>query len=114
MADFIGTVEVPEVAPSGTFPLTTMYGYGYERAPDIVTHSFLSANAKIEQRYYRGDGLRRHHVRLPELTHQEFQVLRDFWEARHGPYQPFTYDDPAADGETYTSITARFENAPLT
>ena len=50
MPDTIGNITVPEIVPSGVFPITPDYGYGHTKHPDVVVHQFGSGNAKIEQR----------------------------------------------------------------
>ena len=45
MPDYIGNVPVPEIVPSGTFPLVPDYPYGVARAPGVVIHPFGSGNA---------------------------------------------------------------------
>lgn len=110
----IGNITVPSVATSGVFPLASDYGYGKAISPEIAVHQFGSANAKIEQRFWLGDGLTRYTVVRSSLTQAEFESLRNFWEARKGPYQPFTYAVPSDDGQSTSNVTVRFENAPLT
>lgn len=114
MPDTIGAITVPEVAASGTFPLTSDFGYGYVRAPEIASHQLLSANGKITQRFLLGDGLRRYTVLRRDMDAAEFESLRDFWEDRSGPYEPFTYNAPSDDSTSTTAVTVRFDNAPLT
>jgi hypothetical protein len=114
MPEQIGNINVPEVAASGTFPLPFEWGYVSEIAPEVVKHSFLSANGKIEQRFLLGNGSRVWRIQKPELTDPEWSALRTFWEARKGAYQPFTLNVPSDDGETTTPHTAIFANEPLT
>lgn len=56
MSDFVGSVAVPSLSPSVTFPLVTRWPYGIAQKPRVVTHQFGSANAKIEQRFLCGFG----------------------------------------------------------
>jgi Putative phage tail protein len=112
--DTIGFIDVPVVQPEGVFPLISDYGYGFAIEPQIATHQFYSANAKISQRFYLGDGRKRYLFRRADLNQAEFEDLRDFWEARTGPYQPFVYNAPSDDGQTTTEIVVAFEAAPLT
>ena len=113
MPDTLGTITVPEISPSGTWPLVSDYGYGRAQAWEVAVHRFGSANAKIEQRYLLGTGARRFTFRRSKLCAADRDAIRDFWEARQGGYQPFTYNVPNPDGTT-TATTVRFENAPLT
>lgn len=113
MPDTIGFIEVPEIPADGTFPLISDYGYGYAIAPEIATHQFFSANAKITQRFYLGDGRKRYTFVRSRLDASEWEDLRDFWEARTGPYEPFTYNAPSDDGQSTTAVTVAFEVAPL-
>ena len=59
-----------------------------------------------------GTGARRFTVYRPNLNVADLAALRDFWEARNGAYQPFTYNAPAANQAT-SAVTCRFENEPL-
>jgi hypothetical protein len=111
MPDTLGTITVPEIGVSGTFPSFAEYPFVTSFEPQVVTHQFGSANAKIEQRFYLGSGARRYLVRR-SMGRVERQALRDFWEARSGPYEAFTFNAPNLDGTT-TARTCRFENAPL-
>lgn len=114
MPDTIGNITVPSASASGTFPLESDYGYGKAISPEVAIHRFGSANAKIEQRFWLGDGLTRYTVVKRDLNQTDFEALRDFWEARKGPYQPFTYAAPSDDGQSTTNVTVRFENTALT
>ena len=112
MPDSLGTISVPEISVSGTpFPTFAEYPFVTSFEPKVVTHQFGSANAKIEQRFYLGSGARRFMVRR-SMGRTERQALRDFWEARSGPYEAFTFNAPNLDNTT-TATTCRFENAPL-
>lgn len=112
MPDYIGSIAVPEITPSGTFPIVGDFPFGRVQAPEIVVHQFGSANAKIEQRFYLGSGARRHLVRRAALNRTERNTLRDFWEARQGGYGAFNFNAPQEAGGT-TAVTARFEREPL-
>ncbi|MCL4783443.1 MAG: hypothetical protein KJZ70_10450 [Bryobacterales bacterium] len=113
MADYIGNVLVPEIAPSGIFPLVPDYPYGIARAPEVVIHSFGSGNAKIEQRFVFGTGTRQFNIRKAWLHDSERIALRNFWETKYGPYGAFTYNAPSVDGTGTTPIICRFANEPL-
>jgi hypothetical protein len=54
MPDYIGNIQVPEIVPSGTFPIVSDYPYGRAHRPDVAIHQFGSGNAKIEQRFLLG------------------------------------------------------------
>lgn len=113
MSDSLGNITVPEIVPSGVFPLIPDYPYGHAQAHDVVIHQFGSANAKIEQRFLLGNGAKRFFFRRAVLSTADREALRDFWEARSGPYGAFTYNAPDDDGNGTTAYTCRFENAPL-
>lgn len=113
MPDTIGTITVPAISPSGTFPLTTDWGHTQTIAPAVAMHRFISGNTKIEQRFLLGRGARRWTGRWARLSEDELADLKDFFESRRGPYEPFTLNVPADDGQTFESVTVRFENAPL-
>lgn len=63
MPDYLGNIEVPEIMPSGVFPIVSDYPHGRAHKPDVVVHRFGSGNAKIEQRMLLGTGARRFTVR---------------------------------------------------
>jgi hypothetical protein len=113
MPDYIGNVPVPEIAPSGIFPLVPDYPYGIARAPEVVIHAFGSGNAKIEQRFLLGTGTRQFTVRKAWLRDSERIALRNFWETKYGPYGAFTYNAPNADGTGTSPVICRFANEPL-
>jgi len=113
MPDYIGQVEVPEIAPSGTFPITSDYGHGLEHEPQVVVHRFGSGNAKIEQRFYLGNGARRFTVRKARMREADRIALKNFWENHYGPYGAFTYNAPDDDGVGTTAYTCRFADEPL-
>jgi hypothetical protein len=113
MPDVIGRITVPEQTASETFPLVTEYPHGRAQKRTVVVHQFGSANAKIEQRYFIGDGNQRFTFRRNVLKNSSRATLRNFWEARKGPNEPFFYRVPQENGGTVTH-TVCFENAPLT
>jgi len=82
------------------------------RAPSVAVHQFGSGNAKIEQRFYLGNGARQFTFRKAAMRESEREALRDFWEEHQGPYGAFYYDAPNPDG-TFTRYTCRFANEPL-
>jgi hypothetical protein len=47
MPDILGTITVPEITSSGTFPILAEYPFVQTVSPAVVTHQFGSANAKI-------------------------------------------------------------------
>jgi hypothetical protein len=112
LPDYLGNIPVPEIVPSGVFPLVTDYPYGMTLAPGVVVHQFGSGNAKIEQRFFLGNGARRFTFRKAAMRESEREALHDFWEEHQGPYGAFYYDAPNPDG-TFTRYTCRFANEPL-
>jgi hypothetical protein len=113
MAEYIGNVPVPEIVPSGTFPLVPDYPYDSARAPEVVIHTFGSGNAKIEQRFLLGTGTRQFSIRKAWLRDRERIALRNFWETKYGPYGSFTYNAPNANGTGTSPVICRFANEPL-
>lgn len=114
MPDQIGNITVPEPPVNGVFPLTIEWGYVRNIPPIVHTHTFGSANRKIEQRYRVGDGFRRIKLTFPQMEESDRIALRDFWQARKGPYEAFTLNYPNEDGSgSTTAITVAFENEPL-
>lgn len=113
MSDTIGDITVPEQSPSGTFPLITDWDFARTRRPEVAIHRFASAGGKIEQRFELGDGLTRYGFRRGVLDNTSRESLQTFWEARQGPYQPFTYNVPDEDGNGTTAVIVRFDDVPL-
>jgi hypothetical protein len=113
MPDYIGNIAVPEITPSGTFPIVPDYPHGRAQRPEVVIHQFGSGNAKIEQRFLLGTGARRFTVRRAWLRDSERIALRNFWESKYGPYGAFTYNAPNDDGIGTTPYICRFANEPL-
>ncbi len=113
MPDLIGNIVVPEIAPSGVFPLTPDYPLEVRRDHEVVVHPFGSGNVKIEQRILVGTGARRFTIRKQWLRDAERIALRNFWESKYGPYGAFIYNAPNDDGIGTTPITCRFANEPL-
>lgn len=111
---FIGNIEIPEITPSGTFPIVPDYGWGRAHAPSVFIHQFGSGNEKIEQRFLAGNGAKQFNVRCAQLTRSERDSLRDFWELRKGSYGAFTYNCPNESGSGTTAFTVRFSREPLT
>jgi hypothetical protein len=113
LPDYLGNIPVPEIAPSGVFPLAPDYPHGRAQAPEVVIHQFGSGNAKIEQRFLLGTGAKRFTVRKARLREADRVALRDFWEQHYGPYGAFYYNAPNDDGQGTTQYTCRFANEPL-
>ncbi len=113
MPDRLGNITVPEIAPSGVFPIVPDFPHGRVHAPPVVVHRFGSGNAKIEQRFLLGNGAKRFTVRKAWLRESDRIALRDFWESKYGPYGAFYYDAPNDDGQGTTRYTCRFANEPL-
>ena len=113
MPDYIGNIAVPEILPSGVFPIAPDYPHGRAHSPEVVVHQFGSGNAKIEQRFLLGTGAKRFTVRKAWLRDSDRIALRNFWESKYGPYGAFTYNAPNGDGLGTTPYTCRFSNEPL-
>lgn len=113
MPDYIGNIAVPEIVPSGVFPLTPDYPLDVRRDHEVVVHQFGSGNTKIEQRLLLGTGARRFTIRKQWLRDSDRIALRNFWELKHGPYGAFTYNAPNDEGLGTTHVTCRFANEPL-
>jgi hypothetical protein len=110
--DYIGNIQVPEIIPSGVFPLVPDYPHGRAQRSEVIVHQFGSANAKIEQRFLLGTGAKRFAVRRANLRDSDRIALRDFWESKGGPYGAFTYNAPNDDGNGTTPFACRFANEP--
>lgn len=94
MPDCIGNIQVPEIVSAGTFPLVPDFPHGRAQSPRVVIHQFGSANSKVEQRFFLGNGAKRFTVDKAYLKESERVALRDFWEEHYGPYGAFTYNAP--------------------
>jgi hypothetical protein len=106
MPEYLGPVLIPEIAPSGTWPLPVDYGMVYLLEPPVVVHRFPTGDAQREQRFYLGDGQRRIRLTLPNLNTARKDLVTDFWEARRGPYEPFTLEVAEPDGTTPATQSA--------
>src|SRR3989304_1389371 len=113
MPDYIGNIAVPEIVPSGVFPITPDYPHGRAHRPEVIVHQFGSANAKIEQRFLLGNGAKRFTVRKAYLPESDRGALRAFWETHYGPGGAFTYTAPNEDGVGTPAYPCRFANEPL-
>ena len=113
MPDTIGNITVPEIAPSGVFPIVPDYQHGRAWRPDVAIHQFSSGNAKIEQRFLLGTGAKRFTVRRASFRDSDRIALRNFFESKYGAYGAFTYNAPNDDGIGTTAYTCRFANEPL-
>ncbi len=113
MPDYIGNIPVPDIVPSGVFPILPDYPHGRAQAHEVVVHQFGSGNAKIEQRFLLGTGAKRFTIRKAWLHDPDRIALRNFWETKYGPYGAFTYNAPNEDGLGTTAYTCRFANEPL-
>lgn len=113
MPDLIGTISVPEIAASGVFPITPDRRFGISIEPQTAVHQFGSGNQKIEQRYKLGPNVRRFVIRKEKLSEANRVALRDFWTARAGAYQPFTFNLPKADDSGTDAVTVRFADTTL-
>ena len=113
MPDYTGNIPVPEITPSGVFPIVPDYPHGRAQAPEVAIHQFGSGNAKIEQRFLLGTGAKGFTVRKARLREADRIALRDFWETKYGPYGAFYYDAPNDDGQGTTQYICRFANEPL-
>ncbi|MCW5983515.1 MAG: hypothetical protein KIT09_35820 [Bryobacteraceae bacterium] len=107
--EYLGPIPIPDVAPSGLWPVPVNYGLVRVLEPQVVAHQFGTGDAKREQRFYLGDGQRRIQLALPDLNTARKKLVTDFWEARRGPYEPFTLHVKEPDGTTSTS-TVRFSS----
>jgi hypothetical protein len=111
--DYLGNIPVPEIAPSGVFPLTPDYPLEVRRDHEVVVHQFGSGNSKMEQRFLLGAGARRFTIRKHWLRDADRIALRNFWESKYGPYGAFTYNAPNDDGLGTAPVICRFANEPL-
>ena len=112
MPDTLGTISVPEPITLGTFPLQPDYGAQIIYTPQVISHILGSAQEKITQRFYIGNGAKRFRFVRTGLTDAERVLIRNFWENTSGNYNSFIYNVPNSDGTT-TPYTCRFENSEL-
>jgi hypothetical protein len=113
MPDYIGNIAVPEILPSGTFPIVPDYPHGRAWRPDVAIHQFGSGNGKIEQRFLLGTGSKRFTVRRAYLPEPHRTALREFWASKQGPYGAFTYNAPNDDGLGTKPHICHFASEPL-
>jgi hypothetical protein len=98
MPDSIGNITVPDNAASGTWPLSVRYGTVRQLAPKVVIHTFGSANEKVEQRYFTGNGERSFELQYPRISKAELEAALAFWRDRKGGVEPFTLTYPLEEG----------------
>ncbi len=113
MSDFIGNIEVPEIVPSGVFPIVSDWGFGSAHAPSVAIHQFGTSDAKTEQRFLLGNGTRTFIVRKQVLTKTDRLALVSFWEGVYGAFGAFTYNAPFEDGSDTEEIVCRFADEPI-
>ena len=113
MPDFIGNIPVPDIEPTGVFPLVSDYPVQVEEGQQIQVHRFGTIAGKIEQRFKLGAGTRVHTVLRKQLTPAHRKLLADFWETNQGVYGAFTYHAPNPDGTT-TDVIVRFQDQRIT
>ena len=114
MPEYLGNVPIPEITPSGVFPITPDYPLEVRRDHQVVVHQFGSGNAKIEQRFLLGTGARRFTIRKQRLRDADRIALRNFWEQKYGAFGAFTYNAPNDNGVGATPVICRFADEPLT
>ena len=114
MADeFIGNILVPKQVATAIFPLEFDYPGTILTGPVQVTHPFLAADGKREQRFRLGKGMRTWRYAWGDLYETELTLLRVFWNSMKGPYQRFFLNAPNEDGTT-TTVMVHFGTEPLT
>lgn len=111
MPDSLGTITVPEITPSGTWPLEVRYGAVRQLAPKVVIHTFGSANEKVEQRYLIGNGERSFQLQYPRLPKASIEAALQFWRDRKGAVETFALSYPLEEGGTATPTVRFAENA---
>lgn len=115
MADFIGRIEVPEITPSGTWPLLPLAGSGARLEPEVAVHAFRSGSVRIEQRFLLGNGAQRFHFVGGQIGPPHLDALRSFWHANQGAWGAFTYNAPSDSAfDTTTPVIVRFAQLDLT
>lgn len=113
----IGNITVPEIAISSTpFPFRTEYPHGRAHEPKIVEHRLgaNSANGKVSQRYYLGNGAKKFTAKRTTITPQLRRDLVQFWYDMRGPYGAFRYEAPNEDGDQFTEYVVRFKDPSMT
>lgn len=113
MADHLGRIEVPSIAPFGTFPIALDYPFVTILDPEVYVHRFGLYDAKAEQRFYAGPRERGFLVRRVGMGQNLYDSLRAFWYEHQGAYAPFTLNYPNPD-KTSASTTARFADPTIT
>jgi hypothetical protein len=99
--DKLGLIDVPNIVPTGTFPVTPDYPFGVAENPSVFVHRFgMAQSARTEQRFYMGNGARTFTVHRNKLTGQERLSFIDFWESNSGAYGAFTFNVPSLEGVT--------------
>lgn len=112
MPDSLGTITVPEITPSGTWPLEVRYGTVRQLAPKVGIHTFGSANEKVEQRYLIGNGERSFQIQYGRLSKASLESALQFWRDRKGPVETFTLNYPLEEGGSATPLV-RFADSGI-
>lgn len=113
MADFLGTIEVPEIIPTGEFPFISDYPHGRTEEQLVATHRFPLGDGKTEQRFLLGSIARTFSFKRQALCQEDKDALVSFWETNQGALGLFTYNSPNEDGST-TPYIVRFKDQTLT
>jgi hypothetical protein len=116
VADFLGSVPIPDPPVIAPFPLVGDFGGGIDYEPQVVTHVFdreadPGRGLRVEQRFLMGNGVRRFRFVRDHLSCGEYDALRNHWMAAQGVYAQFsaTIRKPGAS----ETVTARYENPNL-
>ena len=112
MPDSLGPIVIPEPSKIDPFPFQYDYGSAVEMPQSIVVHLFDQPGLKTEQRFIQGDRPRRWRLRIPELYCDDYEQLRDHWEAARGPYAYFDFSYPKPGGG-YETVEVRYESPTI-
>lgn len=113
MPEYIGAIAIPEITPSGTFPLVPDYPHQVTRDYRVVAHQFASSNRKIEQRYVLGTGTRTFSLTRRFMRESQRAALMSHWETNKGGYGAFTYNAPSTDQASTVAYTVRYAGEPI-
>ncbi len=111
MPDSLGNITVPEITPSGTWPLEVRFGAVRQLAPKVVIHTFGSANEKVEQRYLIGNGERSFQLDYQRLSKASLESALQFWRDHKGAVDTFTLNYPLEEGGTASPVVRFADNA---
>lgn len=83
--------NVPNASPTAVMPLSLSRAFVHERSYPVLENEYRNGES---QRSAQAATSRKRWRLAKRLTAVELQALRDFYDARNGPQEPFYFYDP--------------------